>query len=262
MRDGLQFPAMPTNTAAEAVVHAPHAPLVDYYAHESERRGFVRSIFDRTAVDYNRIERLMAFGSGPWYRRRALERAGLAPGMNALDVATGTGLVLREAVALAGATGEVVGFDLSPGMLQGARRSGAALVQGAAERLPFRDERFDFLSLGFALRHLSDLEATFGELHRVLRPGGRICLLEITRPQGRLAHALLKAYMRLAVPALARAVGRRDDTSRLFRYYWDTIEACASPPRVIATLEAAGFTGVRRHVELGIFSEYQGQKPG
>lgn len=246
--------------AAEAVVHAPHAPLADYYTDESERRGFVRAIFDRTAVDYNRIERLMALGSGPWYRRRALERAGLAAGMNALDVATGTGLVLREAVALAGAAGSVVGFDLSPGMLQGARRSGAALVQGAAERLPFRSGRFDFLSLGFALRHMSDLTATFDEFHRVLRPGGRLCLLEITRPQGRLAQGLLKAYMRLAVPVLARAVGRRGDTARLFRYYWDTIEACAPPARVVSTLEACGFTGVRRHVEMGIFSEYQARK--
>jgi demethylmenaquinone methyltransferase / 2-methoxy-6-polyprenyl-1,4-benzoquinol methylase len=253
---------MPAKPALEAVVHAPHAPLADYYSQEGDRRGFVRALFDRTAVDYNRIERLMAFGSGPWYRRQALERAGLAPGMNALDVATGTGLVLREALALAGAAGSVVGFDLSPGMLQGARACRVSLVQGAAERLPFADRSFDFLSLGFALRHMSDLTTTFAEFHRVLRPGGRLCLLEISRPEGRLAKTLLKAYMGLAIPVLARAVGRRGETARLFRYYWDTVEACAPPPQILATLEAAGFAGVRRHVEMGIFSEYQGQKAG
>lgn len=248
-------------TADAPIVHAPHAPLPEYYAGEAERRGFVRAIFDRTASDYDRIEALMAWGSGPWYRRTALLRAGLAAGQRALDVATGTGLVLREAVRIVGPGGLAVGFDLSPGMLQGARQvAGARLAQGAAERLPFRDGSFDFLSLGFALRHMADLATTFAEIHRVLAPGGRICLLEITLPAGRLRHALLKLYMRGVVPLLARAVARKRQTASLFRYYWDTTEACAPPAQVMATLAAAGFTDVRRHVVHGIFSEYQGRR--
>jgi demethylmenaquinone methyltransferase / 2-methoxy-6-polyprenyl-1,4-benzoquinol methylase len=243
------------------VAHAPHPPLPEYYRGEEERRTFVRRIFDATAGDYDRIERLMAFGSGPWYRRQALLRAGLAPGMRVLDVAVGTGLVAREAVAVLGGQGLVVGLDPSIGML---RSTGGGLdiatVQGVAESLPFEDGRFDFVSMGFALRHMSDLTVVFSELHRVLVPGGTACILEITRPRGRVAHALVKTYMRGVVPVLAKVFARQAETARLMRYYWDTIEACVPPERVLATLQAAGFGSAGRHVELGIFSEYTARK--
>src|SRR5687767_15786580 len=89
-------------TATAAVVLAPHPPIRGYYDAPAGKRPFVRRMFDQAAGDYDRVERLMALGSGPWYRRRALHRAGLRPGMRVLDVAAGTGLVAREAAALAG----------------------------------------------------------------------------------------------------------------------------------------------------------------
>jgi demethylmenaquinone methyltransferase/2-methoxy-6-polyprenyl-1,4-benzoquinol methylase len=251
---------MPAGTEND-IAHAPHPPLPEYYRGEEERRAFVRRIFDATAGDYDRIERLMAFGSGPWYRRQALLRAGLAPGMRVLDVAIGTGLVAREAVAVLGKDGSIVGLDPSIGML----RSGELpkeiwTVQGMAEALPFAEGRFDFVSMGFALRHMSDLSVVFGEIHRVLAPGGRACVLEITKPKGVVAHAFVKAYMRGFVPLLAKVFARHAETSRLMRWYWDTIEACVPPEQVLATLRAAGFDDAARHVELGIFSEYTGRK--
>src|SRR5580658_909763 len=99
----------------ESSMHAPHPPLSDYYGDEVNRALWVRGLFDRTAADYDRIERAMAFGSGSWYRRRALERAGLRPGMRVLDIGTGTGLTAREAFALVGPSGEVTGVDPSTG---------------------------------------------------------------------------------------------------------------------------------------------------
>ena len=249
-------------TADPEVAHAPHPPLPEYYRGEDGRRAFVRRIFDATAGDYDRIERLMAFGSGPWYRRQALLRAGLKPGMRVLDVAIGTGLVAREAVAVLSGQGGVVGLDPSIGMLRGgALPEGISTVQGVAEALPFADGAFDFVSMGFALRHMSDLSVVFGEMHRVLVPGGRACVLEITRPRGAIAHAFVKAYMRGFVPVLAKVFARHAETARLMRYYWDTIEACVPPESVLATLQAVGFAGAARHVELGIFSEYTGGKP-
>jgi len=92
-------------------------------------------------------------------------------------------------------------------------------------------------------------------------PGGRACVLEITRPKGAIAHAFVKAYMRGFVPVLAKVFARHAETARLMRYYWDTIEACVPPESVLATLQAVGFAGAARHVELGIFSEYTGGKP-
>jgi demethylmenaquinone methyltransferase / 2-methoxy-6-polyprenyl-1,4-benzoquinol methylase len=115
--------------------------------------------------------------------------------------------------------------------------------------------------MGYALRHVGDVPAAFAEFHRVLRPGGRVLVLEISKPASRGGTLLLKAYMRALVPLIARAVSRRRDTARLWRYYWDTIEACIPPASIVAALQAAGFTQVRRHVELGIFSEYTAVRP-
>jgi len=246
--------------AADAA-HLPHPPLHAYYGDEADHQRFLRRIFDDTAPDYDRIERVLALGSGPWYRRMALQRAGLAAADRVLDVGIGTGLVAREALGLIGPGGRLTGVDPSPGMMGQVDLPGVELLQGRAESLPRDDASCDFLSMGYALRHVGDVPAAFAEFHRVLRPGGRVLVLEISKPASRGGTLLLKAYMRALVPLIARVVSRRRDTARLWRYYWDTIEACIPPARIVAALEAAGFTQVRRHVELGIFSEYTAVRP-
>jgi demethylmenaquinone methyltransferase/2-methoxy-6-polyprenyl-1,4-benzoquinol methylase len=241
---------------------APHPPLHRYYGDESQRRSFVREIFDSTAPDYDRVERAMALGTGPWYRRQALARAGLRPGMKVLDVAVGTGLVAREAVTLTGDSRLVLGVDPSAGMLaETCRQLSIRVVRGMGEQLPLRDDAFDFLSMGYAMRHLSDLAVTFREFHRVLKPGGAACVLEITQPTGRLSLALLRVYMRAMVPFISRLTARTAQSPLLWQYYWDTIEACVPPESVMAAMREAGFVDVKRRVELGVFSEYTGRKP-
>jgi demethylmenaquinone methyltransferase / 2-methoxy-6-polyprenyl-1,4-benzoquinol methylase len=240
----------------------PHEPLNAYYGEGDDRRRFLRSIFDDTAPDYDRIERLLAFGSGPWYRRMALQRAQLGAGAQVLDVGIGTGLVAREALKIIGPQGELVGVDPSPGMMGEVRLPGVQLVEGRAELLPRPDNSCDFLSMGYALRHIDDVQAAFAEFLRVLRPGGRLLVLEISKPASRAGTLALKAYMRVVVPLLAKIVSEQKDTAHLWRYYWDTIEACIPPARIVEALRAAGFEQVDRHVELGIFSEYRAVKPG
>ena len=242
---------------------APHPDLPQYYDVQKGKTPFVRKLFDHTAGDYDRVERMMAFGSGSWYRRQALRRAGLRSGMRVLDVAIGTGLVAREEIELTGDARLVLGVDPSPGMIAQARRSlkDVDITLGVAEQLPVASDAFDFLSMGYALRHLSDLAPAFAEFFRVLRPGGRVCILEITRPRGRCRTALMKAYMRFIVPALTRLTTRHADTQLLWQYYWDTIEHCVPAEKIMAALSAAGFVEVKRHLELGIFSEYTARKP-
>jgi demethylmenaquinone methyltransferase/2-methoxy-6-polyprenyl-1,4-benzoquinol methylase len=243
-------------------MQAPHPPLPDYYAHEAQRSGWVRQLFDRTAGDYDRIERIMALGSGSLYRRRALGRAGLKTGMRVLDIGVGTGLTAREAAHLVGESGTVTGIDPSLGMIRNAKvPTRVELLVGSAETIPAAAESADFLCMGYALRHVGDISMALREFLRVLKPGGRICLLEITRPTGRVAHQLLKIYMRGMVPLLAGLLGRNPDSPKLMRYYWDTIEACAAPADILAAIRIAGFIDVERHVELGIFSEYCARKP-
>ena len=240
---------------------APHPPLRSYYESEADRGRWVRGIFDRTAGDYDRVERVLGLGTGSWYRRQALLRAGLKPGMTVLDIGTGTGLVAREAATLVGDPTLVTGVDPSPGMVEHARvPAGVRLLAGSAEAIPSPDGAADFLSMGYALRHISDLRPAFAEFFRVLRPGGRLCLLEITQPEGAFASAVLKAYLRGVVPAVAALVARHRDMPELMRYYWDTIAACVSPATITQALGGAGFVAVDRHLELGIFSEYRARK--
>lgn len=246
-----------TERISEVQRVAPHRPLTEYYADETARHRWLRRVFDSTAVDYDRVESLMAFGSGRWYRRQALSRAGLTRGMQVLDVGTGTGLTAIEAARLSGSGTNVTGVDPSVGMLANAHLpAGMRVLEARAEELPTADNSFDFVSMGYALRHVADLRAVFGEFFRVLRPGGRACVLEITRPSGASATRWLRLYMRYLVPAMARVVGRSRDMPQLMRYYWDSIEACMPPQKVIEQMRAAGFSTVNRHVVLGIFSEY------
>lgn len=240
----------------------PHPPLTDYYADETARHRWLRGVFDAAAPDYDRVERLMAFGTGPWYRRQALRRAGLMSGMRVLDVGTGTGLTAIQAARLSGGGANVTGVDPSTGMLANARLpEGMRVIEGRAEALPAADGSFDFVSMGYALRHVADLRAMFGEFFRSLRAGGRVCVLEITRPSGVKATRWLRVYLRYLVPIVASWVGRSRDTPQVMRYLWDSIEACVPPQKVLDEMRAAGFTNVSRHVVLGIFSEYVGSKP-
>ncbi|WP_157270434.1 class I SAM-dependent methyltransferase [Azohydromonas aeria] len=241
-------------------VRLPHAPLPVYYqpGNAAMREAFLRRTFDDTAVDYDRLEKILGLGTGSWYRRQALLRAGLKPGLQVVDVGMGTGLVSREILKITGEPHRLVGVDPSPGMMQQARFEQPVECRlGRAEEIPVPDGSADFVVMGYALRHIADFSAAAAEFRRVLKPGGRLLILEITRPEGRLAHTLLKAYMRGVVPLLARVVSRAKDTPMLWRYYWDTIEACVPPAQVMQTLAGHGLHGVERHTELGIFSEYQ-----
>jgi demethylmenaquinone methyltransferase/2-methoxy-6-polyprenyl-1,4-benzoquinol methylase len=240
----------------------PHPVLTDYYADASQRPGFVRALFDRTASHYDRINSLFSFGSGHWYRRHALTRAGLQAGMGLLDVATGTGLVAREAATIVGDDGVVVGLDLSAGMLAEAQRllKNIAFVQGAVEQLPIADASFDFVSMGYGLRHVADLTDTFREYHRVLKPSGAVLILEIGQPKSRLRRTLISAYLGRIVPFLSRWTTGAQETQTLMRYFWDTVEQCVSKETILQALSEAGFAELRCDEDFDIFRAYVGRK--
>jgi demethylmenaquinone methyltransferase/2-methoxy-6-polyprenyl-1,4-benzoquinol methylase len=238
---------------------APHPVLERYYERRSDRPGFVQSLFDRSARDYDRIDAITSLGTGSWYRRRMLVEAGLAPGMRVLDVGCGTGLVAREAATIVGETGEVVGVDPSPGMRARASMLGRFdVMEGVAEWLPVGDGRFDLVTMGYALRHVEDLGVAFAEFRRVLAPGGRVLLLELTPPKSPAGRVLMRFVMRWLVPSVSSLVTMSRDAWRMMRYFWETIDRCVPPDRVVRALKATGFTGVRRSVELGVFSMYTG----
>ncbi|MCC5863752.1 MAG: class I SAM-dependent methyltransferase [Wenzhouxiangella sp.] len=237
----------------------PHPVLSGYYANADSRQARVDAMFDASAPHYDWITAMMSFGSGRNYRAEALRRHGLAEGMSVLDVGSGTGALALIAQDAVGDGGRVLAVDPSAGMLAQARANGVCeTVQATGDDIPLDSDSFDLLSMGYALRHVADLEATFREYRRLLKPGGKLLLLEITRPRNRLGFWCLRCYMRGVVPVITRVFRRSPEAQELMRYYWDTIENCVPPETILAAMQDAGFSEVRRHVVMGIFSEYTG----
>jgi len=200
----------------------------------------VRAMFDGIARRYDLLNDLLSFGLDRRWRRAAAKAILAGPGDLVLDLGCGTGklgaLLTRRAT--------VVGVDLSHAMLLRVGRAVPArilLVQGSAFRLPFADARFDAAVSGFLLRNLNDLEASFDELARAVRPGGTVALVDITEPPGPVLRRLFDAYFRIAAPALGGAVGRRDAYSYLVR----SLAHLPPPSEVSAMLARAGFEGCR-----------------
>jgi demethylmenaquinone methyltransferase/2-methoxy-6-polyprenyl-1,4-benzoquinol methylase len=166
----------------------------------------VRSMFDSIAPRYDLVNRVMTFGMDTGWRRKSIDALALRPGDVVLDVACGTGDFCREL----GAGGHrVVGVDFSMGMLRVARTT-APLLQADALRLPFRDGSVDAATCGFALRNVTEVGSLFEELARVVRPGGRIALLEVSQPRSRVLRAGHHVYFHKVVPLIGGMLSDRD----------------------------------------------------
>jgi demethylmenaquinone methyltransferase/2-methoxy-6-polyprenyl-1,4-benzoquinol methylase len=212
-------------------------------------------------VHYDRSSQLLSIGSGRFYRRFVLTRAGLAAGMRVLDVASGTGLVARAAAGLVRDTAGIVALEPSSGMIAAGRKLTAVpFVRGVADALPFASEHFDLLTMGYALRHVSDVGSAFREFFRVLRPGGRVVVLEISQPVSRVGRRVAGWYLGRVLPRVTRLATRSDDAELMMRYYWETIASCVSPATIMTAMRGAGFDEVHRTVYFGMCSEYYGTK--
>jgi demethylmenaquinone methyltransferase/2-methoxy-6-polyprenyl-1,4-benzoquinol methylase len=170
--------------------------------------------------------------------------------------------VARGAARIVGPEGRVFGVDPSIGMLGQARRHfRGPLTRGVAEKLPFASDRFDFVTMGIALRHVSDLVATFREYLRVLRPGGRLWILEGHVPRSSLGHRLTRFVWARVIPGMTLLSTRSREAKELMDYYWDTVEQCVPPETILAAMREAGFQAARFKVVVpGAFCEYTGSK--
>ncbi len=250
-------------TTSSNATAAPHPALKDYYGSDSERRRMLDALFDRNAGRYDAITQWFSLGSGRWYRSRTLQRASVKAGTVLLDVACGTGLVTTAAQKLVGTQGTVVGLDASLGMLHEAKAQGCnKLLHGVAERLPFPEGTFDVVTMGYALRHVSDLHLVFAEYCRVLKPGGQLVLMEIARPESRVCLAFARFYMGTVVPIFAGLGAKNESAATLMRYYWDTIEHCVPRSVITSALDQTGFDDVKVETLFGgLIKDYWATKP-
>ncbi len=218
------------------------SPAMTLPVGESKVRA-VRSMFDSIAPRYDLVNRVMTFGMDVGWRRKAVRSLApsLEPGALVLDLACGTGDLVR---ALAAAGYRAIGVDLSMGMLARARCA-APLVLGDAGRLPLADASVDGAVSGFALRNFVALPPVLEELARVVRPAGRIALLEVASPSGRLLRAGHGVYFNRVVPLIGGVLSDRD----AYRYLPASVAYL--PPDLPGAVAAAGFGAVSRQLLSG-----------
>jgi demethylmenaquinone methyltransferase/2-methoxy-6-polyprenyl-1,4-benzoquinol methylase len=210
-----------------------------------EKVRAVRSMFDAIAPRYDLVNRIMTFRMDVGWRRITVRSLGLPSGSRVLDLACGTGDLCRDLVA---AGYEPVGVDLSAGMLAAARTT-APLLQGDVLHLPVADGSVDGVTCGFALRNFVELPSFFAELARVLRPGGRIGLLEVAEPPNRVLRWGHSVYFGRVVPLIG---GLLSDASA-YRYLPKSVAYLPEPPELVRQLRDAGFADAdRRLLSTGI----------
>jgi demethylmenaquinone methyltransferase / 2-methoxy-6-polyprenyl-1,4-benzoquinol methylase len=209
-------------------------------------------MFDRIAGLYDRMNTVMTAGLHHEWRRRAVDLARLTPGARALDVATGTGDLAFELGRRVGPSGEVVASDFSERMLELARQKAALtpnirFESANALALPYRDDEFDAATVGFGARNFSDLEAGLAEMIRVVRPGGRVVVLEITTPRRPPLSVFFELWFDRIVPALGRVAG----DAQAYSYLPDSVRRFPGPEELAAVMWRLGLRDVSYVITAG-----------
>jgi demethylmenaquinone methyltransferase / 2-methoxy-6-polyprenyl-1,4-benzoquinol methylase len=226
-----------------------------------EKEAYVETLFDAVAPTYDLANRLMSFGLDKGWRRRLVRESGVGAGAKVLDVGCGTGDLLMDfARRLGGVDGE--GLDFSAGMLARARskdRWGLRWTEGSALKLPYPDAAFDAVASAWVLRSITDPGLFFGEMARVARPGAKVLVLELTRPQRAWQRALYAPVLNLYVPVLGRLLSGHNDG---YRYLSETIKGFWPPSKVLETMQGAGLVHTRAiPLTLGAATLFIGEKP-
>jgi demethylmenaquinone methyltransferase / 2-methoxy-6-polyprenyl-1,4-benzoquinol methylase len=219
-----------------------------------EFAGQVNRMFDRVASNYDALNSVMTAGLHHRWRERAADRAELEPGDSALDVCCGTGDLALELSARVAPDGHVIGCDFSEPMLDLAREKAAA--RGAsgvrfewadALTLPYDGERFEALTVGFGVRNLADLDRGLREMARVLKPGGRLVILEITQP----TRPPLSTFYSLWFDRMVPLLGAFSGDPEAYSYLPESVRSFPSPLGLAEKMDGAGFGGIRYTVLAG-----------
>ena len=215
------------------------------FARPETKRQYNQRLFATIAARYDLITRLLSFGRDQSWKMRVVALAGVTAADDVLDLACGTGDLAARSAAVGA---HVIGLDLTPTMLTLAqqRRADSQLVAGDMCALPIADRTFSVVTVGYGLRNVPDLPKALAEIHRVLRPGGRLCALDFDRPQAAWLRAVYLGYLNVVGGALGWALHRDPDT---YRYIPASIERYPGARGVVTLMESAGFVKVR-HIKV------------
>lgn len=220
----------------------------------------VRAMFDRIAGFYDLMNSVMTAGLHHRWRRRAADLAGIGLGDRVLDVATGTGDLAVELASRVGPGGSVTGSDFSEEMLSRARvkAPGITFEWGNALQLPYDTGAYDAATVGFGARNFADLDEGLTEMARVVRPGGRVVVLEITTP----TKPPLSTFFRLWFDRVVPVIGRLAGDPEAYAYLPSSVRRFPGPHDLAGHLAAAGLTNVRYVLTAGgIIALHVGEKP-
>jgi demethylmenaquinone methyltransferase/2-methoxy-6-polyprenyl-1,4-benzoquinol methylase len=203
----------------------------------------VRAMFDRIAGFYDFMNSVMTAGLHHRWRARAADLAGLAPGDSALDVACGTGDLAIELARRVGPGGEVIGSDFSEEMLERARVKARDIAWewGNALELPYASGRFDAATVGFGARNFSDLDRGLAEMARVVKPGGRVVVLEITTPHRPPLSTFYSVWFDRVVPLIGRLTGEEE----AYTYLPSSVRRFPAPEGLAGAMQRAGLGDIR-----------------
>jgi demethylmenaquinone methyltransferase/2-methoxy-6-polyprenyl-1,4-benzoquinol methylase len=214
-----------------------------------DKQKRVAGVFSSVAQKYDLMNDLMSLGVHRLWKRFVIDLAGVRAGEKVLDVAGGTGDLTREFARLAGDKGQVILSDINAAMLgEGRKRlldrgvAGVPLVQANAEALPFADESFDCITIGFGLRNVTDKDAALRSMRRCLKPGGRLLVLEFSKPQNAALGRIYDEYSFKLLPALGRIVAGDADS---YRYLAESIRMHPDQETLKGMMEAAGLSRVQ-----------------
>jgi demethylmenaquinone methyltransferase / 2-methoxy-6-polyprenyl-1,4-benzoquinol methylase len=226
----------------------------------------VRSVFASVAGKYDIMNDLMSFGAHRLWKHFTLSLTGLRPGQSALDVAGGTGDLAAGLLKQVGKTGRVVLSDVNPAMLEIGRDrlldaghvGNLECLVADAERLPFEDNTFHCVTIGFGLRNVTDKAAALASMYRVLKPGGQLLILEFSTPVTPLLKPVYDAYSFKVLPLLGRLVARDAES---YRYLAESIRMHPNQETLLEMLRGAGFAQTRYHnLSGGIVAVHRGYK--
>ncbi len=244
-------------------------PTVDFGFEKvaaADKAQRVRAVFASVAGKYDVMNDLMSFGAHRLWKHFTLSLTGLRAGQRALDVAGGTGDLAAGLLAQVGKSGRVVLSDINPAMLEIGRdrlldaghAGNVECIVADAERLPFEDNAFDCVTIGFGLRNVTDKAAALKSMHRVLKPGGQLLVLEFSKPTAPGLKPIYDAYSFKVLPLLGGLIAK---DSGSYRYLAESIRMHPNQETLLEMLRSAGFIQARYHnLSGGIVAVHRGYK--